>query len=47
MKYNNGYSRINLKLPSKEEFKALQKKVILENGIHIYDKLDYKEVERL
>lgn len=47
MKYNNGRSRINLRLPSAKELKELQKRVIVENNIHINDKLDYKEVERL
>jgi len=47
MKYNGSHARIRLKLPTAEELKELQKKVILETGIKINDKLDYKEVERL
>lgn len=47
MKYNGSRSRIYLKLPSKNKLKKLQKKVIIENNIHINDELDYKEVERL
>lgn len=47
MKYNGGRSRICLKLPSSKELKKLQKKIILENDMHINDKVDYKELERL
>lgn len=47
MKYNGSRSRIYLKLPNSNELKKLQKKVIIENNIHINDELDYKEVERL
>lgn len=47
MKYRGTYACIHLRLPTIEEMKEIQKKVILETGMHINDKLNYAELERL
>lgn len=47
IKYNQGRARISLRLPTVDEIKALQKRVILENNIHINDNINYVQLKEL
>lgn len=47
MKYNGGETSIYFTLPNPDEMKELQRKVILENKIHINDQINYEKLEKL
>jgi len=47
MKYYDRHVGIHLKLPSSDEMAKIQQRILLETGIHINDRLNYAEIERL
>lgn len=47
IKYNGAKARMYFELPTEEERLALQKKVIIDNNLHMNDKINYEKLQRL